>query len=264
MAVIRLQTLSGVLLLVLVLERTGGRPRALVLAVPTLAVLVQTGLALYGTASRGPGEYVLYQKNMLWNGSEPQAILDDILSVDPDFVTVQETSSWNEVVKDGLSAAFPHRLQCPTSGNGGIALYSRYPLSQPDTRCAFASGMVVALASLPDGRQIWVGSVHLNWPWPYPQADQVKRLEERLVELEGPMLIAGDFNMVPWGSSVRVIAKAAESERIGGYVTTFPAFGGLAPLAIDHVLIPKGGQGQIDTRPLLGSDHLGLVARFSF
>jgi len=78
------------------------------------------------------------------------------------------------------------------------------------------------------------------------------------------MLIAGDFNMVPWGSSVRSIAKAAESERIGGYVTTFPAFGGLAPLAIDHVLIPKGGQGQIETRPLLGSDHLGLVARFSF
>lgn len=33
---------------------------------------------------------------------------------------------------------------------------------------------------------------------------------------------------------------------------------GLYPMAIDHVL---AGSGQLDTRPLLGSDHFGLLAR---
>lgn len=234
---------------------------ALVLA-GVVASSVDTVWALHGAQGEA-GSYSLYQKNMLWNGIDRQSLLDDILRADADFVTLQETSKENMGVLGGLERVYPHRLACTTAGNGGIALYSKYPLTQPDPKCDFGDGVVVAQAELPDGASIWVASVHLNWPFPYTQANQVPAIIKGLASLEGPILIGGDFNMVPWGASVRLIEKAARVDRLGGYLTTFPKFGWKLILPIDHILIPETGAGFVEVRPLHGSDHLGLLARFS-
>ncbi len=268
LAVVRVHVLVLAVPVLVALVMAGGAVRAGVIAVPVLAVLAVTVWQYRGPAPRMPAEpsgrvVTLYQKNLLWNGADPAAILADILASDADIVTLQETSERNAVVADGLAAAYPHRLTCSTSGNGGIALYARWPLRQPGERCAFANGLVVAEATLPDGSRLWIGSVHLNWPWPYRQARQMPGIVERLASLDGPVVIAGDFNMVPWGSSVRRVARAAGVRRLGQYWTTFPQFGRAMPLPIDQVLIPQGAAGRLEVRPLLGSDHLGLLARFA-
>lgn len=266
LAVVRVHVLVLSVPVLVALAVSGGGRRAAVIAIPVLAVVAVTLWHYRGPAPQMaadvPGPVLtLYQKNLLWNGADPAAILADILASDADIVTLQETSSRNAVLADGLAAAYAHRLTCSTSGNGGIALYARWPLRQPGERCAFANGLVVAEATLPDGSHLWIGSVHLNWPWPYRQARQMPGIVDRLASLEGPVLIAGDFNMVPWGSSVRRVAGAARARRLGHYWTTFPQFGRAMPLPIDQVLIPEGAAGRLEIRPLLGSDHLGLLAR---
>ncbi len=230
--------------------------------VGVVASSIDTIWALHGGQGQA-GSLSLYQKNMLWNGTDRQSLLDDILRADADFVTLQETSNDNMSVLNGLESVYPHRLACTTAGNGGIAIYSKYPLTQPDPKCEFGDGVVVAQAELPDGAAVWVASVHLNWPFPYTQANQVPAITKGLAALEGPILVGGDFNMVPWGGSVRLIEEAARAERLGGYLTTFPKFGWKLILPIDHILIPETGEGFVEVRPLHGSDHFGLLARFS-
>ena len=235
-------------------------------AAGVLVAVIASGVVTWGDftggAARGTGPLTLYQKNMLWNGATPESILADILSTDADFVTLQETSSINQLVLDGLEDRFPHRLACASQGNGGIALLSRYPLTPSGAGCSLGSGIVIAQAEVPEIGQIWVGSVHLNWPYPFTQASQVPKILHGLESLDGPIVIAGDFNMIPWGSSVRRIAETAGAVRVGGYLSSFPGFGAHLPFAIDHTLIPRGWQGAVDIRPLAGSDHYGLLLSF--
>jgi len=237
------------------------------LAVTTLLVValscVDLIVSLRGGGDGLGGPFSLYQKNLLWNGEEREALLSDILAADADFVTLQETSSRNTVVLDGLNKVYPYQLSCSTPGNGGIALYSKYPLTETEERCNFGDGVVVAQAKLPDEQSIWVASVHLDRPFPYGQSRQVPGVVEGIASLDGPKLIGGDFNMVSWGSPVKKIADAAGAVRLGGYFTSFPAFGWSVPLPIDHVMVPKGAGGVVTTRPLFGSDHSGLLAQFS-
>jgi endonuclease/exonuclease/phosphatase (EEP) superfamily protein YafD len=106
---------------------------------------------------------------------------------------------------------------------------------------------------------VWIVSVHLHWPWPYGQQDHVAELLPVLAGLEGPAVVAGDFNMVRWAHSVRQIAAAARVVPAGPSNGTFLGFAPLLHLPIDHAFSPAGGR--LDLRPALGSDHLGLLAR---
>ena len=237
------------------------------LALVSLAAVMVSGALTWrdfaGSAPREVGQYTLYQKNLLWNGTTPEEILADIRLVSPDFITLQETSQDNAIILEGLEGSHPHRLACASQGNGGIAVLSRFPLEISERGCQTGSGIVIAEAQFPNGDSLWVGSVHLNWPFPYNQNTQVRSVLAGLSQIDGDVILGGDFNMVPWGSSVRRVAREAGAVRVGGYGSTFPGFGTYAPLIIDHVMVPKGTGATAALRPLLGSDHHGLELIFS-
>ncbi len=109
----------------------------------------------------------------------------------------------------------------------------------------------------PQGR-LWLVSIHLHWPWPYRQAAQLATLVPMIEGLDGPTVIAGDFNMVRWSTALGALRTAGRVRNAGPVRGTYPQFGPLLVLPIDHVLAPGGGT--VALRPLLGSDHLGLVA----
>lgn len=256
------------------------RPHVIVLSLPVILGLfllrlwrlaIVTGLCVVvsaflgwrdwaGVASDTADGLVIYQKNLLWNGQDRENLALDIRESEADIVTLQEVSRQNQIVLEMLATDFPFKVACQSAGNGGIAILSRWPLGEAPGGCQAGEGMILAEVRPPDGSRFYVASVHLNWPFPYDQARQVERAIETLAQLEGPVVIGGDFNMVPWGSSVQRIAKAAGAERLGGYYSTYPGFGILAPLPIDHVLVPQDGTGRISLRPRFGSDHHGLLA----
>lgn len=221
-----------------------------------LALLVGIQVALTHVWPGPPGQFLLYQKNLRFDNRDLAGVEADIRAVAPLAVTLQEVSDPNRALMAALADVFPHQHLCATRGVGGPAvLTSLTPVPGSET-CA--RGLAALQVEWKD-RKVWLVSVHLHWPWPYGQADHVAELLPVLRGLEGPVLLAGDFNMVRWGASVTALARAARAIPAGPSRGTFLGFDPVLRLPIDHAFAPAGGR--IILRPALGADHLGLVAQ---
>ncbi len=205
--------------------------------------------------------YALYQKNMRFDMSSTVPLRGDILEHNPDFVTLQEVSVTNRPLLADLKEQYPAQMFCPFAAVGGAAVVARWPMVAGSGRCEASNGMAAMQVETPDG-PVWVVSLHLHWPYPMGQAAQVKALVPVLTELEGPVVLGGDFNMVPWSHTMRSITAATDTQRIGApkYTLWLAAY---YSLPIDHVLVNINSR-PADTwkRPQLGSDHNGVLARF--
>ncbi len=229
-----------------------------------VAVVLAAAPMVIGTLQANlPGEldYALYQKNLRYDGTDRGGIIDDILDVSPDFVTLQEVSGANKLLFETLTQNYPAYLFCPFAGVGGVAVLSKYPLVDGSQNCAGEQGIAAIQVISPDG-PVWIVALHLHWPFPHSQPEQVENLLAEMDFLTGPVILAGDFNMVPWSHTMRVFEDATGSKRAGPVLRTFLHDKSPLRLSIDHILVPNG-QGQLETRPLLGSDHLGLLLRFN-
>jgi endonuclease/exonuclease/phosphatase (EEP) superfamily protein YafD len=229
------------------------------LAVLALVVMAQVPLARF--ASPSPGDFTVYQKNLWFANPELMALSREIRRSEADVVTLQEVSDTSRFMTSLLAPDYPHQAICRFPENVYLAVVSRHPLlSEPV--CSVSRGLAAVQVAAPGG-PVWVVSVHLQWPWPFDQGRQVAEMEALLAGLDGPVVIGGDFNMVPWGASVRRLARAAQVTRAGPLHPSFrlalPGLPAGVPLPIDHVYAPGGGQ--VELRPLIGADHHGLLAR---
>ena len=246
--------LSGALLL-------RGRLRLAGLAAIGLFLAAAPLLAGWFSVQAGAGgRYSFYQKNLLYNGTNRQGIIDDILSAAPDFVSLEEISDANLEIYEALGARYPSRIICSFSGVGRMAILSRFALLDGQARCLGPHGPAAIRVRTPDG-PVWALALHLKWPFPRPQAAQVEAMLPALRALERPIVLGGDFNMVPWSETMRRIQRATGSRRAGAVLFTFRHPRYPLWLPIDHILVP-GGAGRLETRPFLGSDHRGILLKF--
>ncbi len=207
------------------------------------------------------GRYSHYQKNLRYDGRSRQAIIDDILAADPDFITLEEISVHNMMIFDALAEKYPTSLFCRFTGVGGVGVLSKFPLVEGGKNCVGEQGPAAIKVTTPDG-PVWTVALHLHWPYPYSQREQVSGIVNSLGFLDAPVVLGGDFNMVPWSDTMRRIEKATGSKRAGRVLFTFRSKRmPLLRLPIDHVLVPSG-RGKIERRPMLGSDHFGVLLRF--
>lgn len=204
-------------------------------------------------------DLTVYQKNLSFRLADPGALIADIKAADPDVLTLQEVTTTTSAVLNALSEELPTQVVCIFASAGSVGLATRLQ-ALSDPVCAERKGLVAVKVAGPSG-PLWLVSLHQHWPWPYSQDGQERALLPFLRGLDAPAVIGGDFNMMPWGSSIRRVAEATGTERAGRAWNTFPAFGPIFPLAIDHVLVPKGAVARTEPRERLGSDHLGLLAR---
>lgn len=236
--------------------RAGGLALALAAQGPMLAIRL--------APEAPPGIHVHYQKNLWARLATPEEVLDDIAASGAQTIALQEVSARNqEAILSPLRARYRAHAYCPFAGVGGVAVLSSWPaLGPPVCEGGRGDGMVALQVDHPDG-PLWLVSLHLHWPWPLGQPDQLDRMVPRLAALEGRILVSGDFNMVRWARPVPRIAAATDTRAVGRAPTSF--FLTEAPalrLAIDHVLLPGSAEGTLERRAYLGSDHAGLVARW--
>lgn len=220
----------------------------------------------------GAQTYSVYQKNLLFRLPDTRPVSADILKTKADFVMLQELHLRNRAILDELRAEYPYQHFCSFASVGGIAALSRWPAVKGQTKCGEGSGLAAMQIATPDG-PLWLVSLHLHWPFPYQQSQQIKVLLPILETLNAPVLIGGDFNMVPWSHAVGKLLRATKTKLSGFAGGTF-AFsylkdgqdiaGWLPLLPIDHVLVPeKGATLSLQRRDRLGSDHYGLLADFA-
>ncbi|MFS8183073.1 Uncharacterized conserved protein YafD, endonuclease/exonuclease/phosphatase (EEP) superfamily [Pseudovibrio denitrificans] len=206
-----------------------------------------------------PNSYDLtvYQKNLSFRPGDRVDVLEDILMLKPDVITMQEVHKRHLPLINALKENYPYHIVCPFTAVGAVAVLSRLPLATDSFRCEIGLGIAALHIQSKEG-PLWVVSIHQHWPWPFYQENQAEQIIPILSELKGLKLVAGDFNMVPWSHIMGQYTEVTNTQMAGPFKASF-LFKGTYAMRIDHVLAPKGGQTFL--RPYYGSDHHGLYAQ---
>lgn len=211
-------------------------------------------------------EISLLQLNIKYSNKSFNKITDLIKKHNTDILVFQEVSRKNRQIIESLSEQYPYKVQCPFASTGAVAVLSRLPLAGAYGRgCAIRMGLGWLRVKV-GNNEVTVASIHLHWPYPFGQNDQIKALYTTLKDLPRPVIIAGDFNAAPWSHAVSQISEATRTEVAGGLRFTLQKsmFKGLLPiqLPIDHLLTPKNAAiREIKTGANVGSDHLPVISR---
>ncbi|WP_274629648.1 endonuclease/exonuclease/phosphatase family protein [Arvimicrobium flavum] len=239
------------------------------LGVPALGIgPVHAG---FQTRINGAPSYTLMHLNLLYNNDQPEKALALVRDRRPDILLLSEASDmWAQRLKDML-ADYPYQLRCGRGTRlGGAAILSRLPFS-PDrrTQCSDNGRLAIAGVELGD-RAMDVAALHVGWPWPADQADEIARLSPLLSSLGTTAILAGDLNATPWSNAARRVAAAGDLTLIRSPGPTWlfrwlPAsLRPLVGLPIDHVY----AKGDVvlhsgETLEEVGSDHLPILIEFS-
>jgi len=192
-----------------------------------------------------------------------------------DVVVLQEVSAGLSAMLRNLSNIYPHQLIVggdePSDSETarsleGLAVLSRHPVLEhevlrPD---GGADQALIARLSIAGADDPWLFVLHPGNPLiPANLAARdryLAEISEAITHLEGPVIIAGDFNATPYTPAFQALLKVTRTTTFTDFPATFPAPMGPLGLPIDHVLV--GGIRLADLRalPSIGSDHRPLKA----
>lgn len=196
----------------------------------------------------------IYSKNIWFANNKTLALVADIQSANVDAVFLQELTTTNKIVLDQLKGDFPHQHFCAFPGLFGSAVLSRRPFV--DEPVCSQQRAIAAAPVLINETRVWLVSAHIPWHWPVDSTGSETAAVDTLVQLSGPMVIAGDFNSFPWTARVDEITTLTNTQVAGPVRPTL--YYRSIPLPIDLAMAPGGGS--VERRPKLGSDHAGIVA----
>ncbi|MEO0990141.1 MAG: endonuclease/exonuclease/phosphatase family protein [Pseudomonadota bacterium] len=259
LAVLRLPV-ALLLFLIALWPKGRHRPTRFAAAALGTAALAAVALPYWPPAGHSDPSVTLYQKNTWVLNRDARPLIADILSQDADVVTLQEIQRTGTELRARLQETYATVHTCPVSGLARTGVVARWPAGPGTHRCLPGHDLSAVQVDAPSG-PLWIVSLHLKWPYPYDQKGTVDAVARALADMDGDVLLAGDFNMVPLSDSLRRIAQASGTRRVGPAIRSYPLLNGAIGLPIDHVFAPATWTGQVERRPLLGSDHFGLLAR---
>ena len=223
-----------------------------------------------GWADPSSETLTLYSANLHVSNTDVEAIAASIAASDADVVVLIEVGAAPLAAIDTVLAGYPHRL---VSGDldrvGGTAVAvigSRRPVRDLDLHVPVLH-IVGAVVDTPLGPVTFAGA-HFTRPWPYQiqweQIRQAEGLTDWTSTVEGPLIVAGDFNSVSdarIGRIVRSEGLIAAPGWPGTWPTRLPSVAGIT---IDQVY-RSPDLALVERRLALptGSDHRPVITRFA-
>jgi endonuclease/exonuclease/phosphatase (EEP) superfamily protein YafD len=212
--------------------------------------------------------YTLMQLNLFHSNRNPEQVLSLIGQERPDVVTLDEVSKLWEPKLALLKAAYPYQINCRVRRTGS-AILSRRPFAEGREPHCFDRGSMVLTTVNFGGAGVDVAALHLGWPWPYDQAQQLNQLAGPLSQIGETAILGGDFNAAPWSFAARRVMlmsgmKPATTGQRSWLPFALPRALRHLGLPIDHALT-KGG---VEVRNVtilesVGSDHWPLLVEFA-
>ncbi|WDR06097.1 endonuclease/exonuclease/phosphatase family protein [Devosia rhodophyticola] len=208
-------------------------------------------------------------------------VLAAILAEKPDIIVLQEYFGEQASDLDPLlKPTYPYSVRCRGGKRANIALYSKFKFEQVlDGNCpdnAYVTrrtAHITAKFTLADGTAFTVMTTHMDWPLPIArQREELDRLSAAVKLVEGPLVLAGDFNSAPWAYALRNFIDANGFTRQTLNLVTYPlrwfylgAWRDTIPfLPLDQVLTRNGiVVHSLKAGQRTASDHLPVVFRFS-
>jgi endonuclease/exonuclease/phosphatase (EEP) superfamily protein YafD len=237
-------------------------------AVPVLPYL-PLGPGSVAVAAASPPIKVL-TANVSFRPFSTRRLLEIIRETDPDILIVQELTPHAERELAPLDQEFAHYRKFPADGAYGIGLWSKLTL---ESSALFALGRRPAIEARlegPDGAFTVLG-VHLSAPTSERRAAARNRelaaLAERSAAIDGPLIVAGDFNATPYSPYFRewLAASGLTDSRRGRTMSiSWPTMLPLAGIPIDHVAVNDGFTVLSHRRlPNFESDHYGVLVELA-
>ncbi len=263
---------TAVVLVLVALRRRWGACAALVAAgaISAVPVLPYVPLALGPTTNAAPATLKVLTVNVSYRQFAVRRLLELVREADPDVLIVQELTPHTERVLADFDTLFPYHRKFTAEGPTGIGLWSRHALESDAT---FALGRLPALEArvlAPQGTFTVIGT-HLSSPMTPRRAAarnvELKQLGERSAAIEGPLVVAGDFNITPYSPYFVdwLAASGLTDSRRGrtlamSWPTMLPFFG----IPIDHVAVNSSFAIVSHRRlPNFESDHYGVLVELA-
>ena len=241
---------------------------ALVLAGVNLAVVAPTWVSSRTEAAKRPGSLRLLLINLESGNDQHADVARLITETDPDAVGLVElTPTWAGALAPALSR-FPSRRIETQEGAYGIGLYSKSSFREAKVE-HFAGDTAPSVVARFDvgGRPFTLVLTHVHTPF---AGDVHRRQLEALADVRKGLgervAICGDFNTVPWSSSFRHLASAADlTDSHGGHWLegSWPSWGTVLRAPLDNCLVSHGVTVlERERGGDVGSDHFPLIIRF--
>lgn len=279
-------TIIGLLIVALLLR---GTLRGVAMVVTLVGIAASANVILpevVGSMQKRPvapagGTVRMMTHNLFGMNYEMEKVTAAIFAEDPDIIVLQEY--FGEQATDLhplLLAKYPFFVRCKGGKRANLGLYARMPFVQMDdgacpndaygtTRTAH----ILATFQTENGKPFSVITTHMDWPIPVArQRDQLSALSEVVDKIDGPVILAGDFNSTPWSYGLRDFVVRNRLRRETMNLFTFPMswfyFGAwrdtLPFLPLDHVMT-RGGivVHEVHAGWATASDHLPVVLTFS-
>jgi endonuclease/exonuclease/phosphatase (EEP) superfamily protein YafD len=220
----------------------------------------------------GSSTYRLLMANVLRQNQSFPLLVDLARASQPDVIgLVEADQAWLEGLQ-ALKERYPYCLTALRQDNYGLILYSRHPIRHSEVLTLTAKGVPTLLVMLElDGSPLVVYLSHppppKNTPDVHLRDEQLLRLGELAAERPEPVLVCGDFNITPWASAFRRLARSGgltDSTSGFGFQPTWPVANRWLRVPIDHCLVSKDIR--VARRTIgapVGSDHLPLVVDFT-
>jgi endonuclease/exonuclease/phosphatase (EEP) superfamily protein YafD len=205
--------------------------------------------------------------NTLYSVENGERILAEIEKRQPDIIFLQEQVVEKQWVFARLKTRYPFQVYCKRIGECDTAILSRYPWIGAEAKRIGRDGASFAVARF--GEELGgltVATVHLKWPQFSNQLDQLARAWDHLKGGKGEIILAGDFNSVPWSRALKTFSAGTGLKTAGSLSATWPVRHHrsgrwcpwcVAQLRLDHVLVSPGIR--VTAAAVgsdLGSDHL--------
>ena len=212
--------------------------------------------------------FTLLSLNIRADLGDPVAIVAE--SRQADIVVLLETTpnALRDLKAAGMNEEFPFRAGTESRGSAS-AIFSRFPLTSVHPLPQTSFQMWQATAQIPDVGDVRVIAAHPCNPfcgagyWP-SEHELLQRVVSQ--DLDGPLVVAGDFNAVDDHLPMRDLhglGLRSATDIVGaGWLPTYPANDRVPPLIpIDHIMLNDELTATTITRVrVAGTDHLGLLA----
>lgn len=194
-----------------------------------------------------------------------EAVTKAIAEARADIIVVQEfTPAWRDQLQ-GLNAEYPFYEPIPRSDGGGMALFSRYPLTGVEVLTLDASTHIAVLTRVNVNGTV-VSILGLHPPAPVSSDKFVNRNRQfteaalLLKPITGPKVLIGDLNTTMWSPYFRELVKDSglRDARLGfGLKPSWPMpLPALFQIPIDHCLVSDDIEVLgVRTGGTTGSDH---------
>ncbi|MBI1213877.1 MAG: hypothetical protein GC190_20640 [Alphaproteobacteria bacterium] len=209
--------------------------------------------------------------NIFFDNQRLADVVQAVRALNADVVVLLEVAPHNRDLLRPLDQDYPHRIDCWQKRRCDILVLSRIPLTDLEPSLSIINTPPAWAAAALDiaGCRFALIAAHLSLPFPfhYPgeQAARATSLTQIVQQIEGPKILAGDFNAASWGAVVTDIADATQLQLLTGYGATWPT--GLPTylgIPIDNVLASRSLlflSRELEEIP--GSDHRGVLTEIA-